>query len=106
MRICVRNANERDGPVLRGLLEISVRTLQARDYTAPQIEMALKMVYGIDTQLIRDGTYYVAESDAENADLATTIVGCGGWSRRRTLFGGDQYFGRQNELLDPEVDAA
>jgi GNAT superfamily N-acetyltransferase len=55
-------------------------------------------VYGVDTQLIADGTYWVAEMGE--------IVGCGGWSRRATLFGGDQYAGREDSLLDPTKDAA
>lgn len=96
--IAVRRATPDDVPTLRALIDASVRGLQARDYTAAEIERALATVYGVDSQLIADGTYWVAEEGE--------IVGCGGWSRRATLFGGDQYAGRQDALLDPKTDAA
>jgi GNAT superfamily N-acetyltransferase len=88
-----------DAPVLKALIAASVRGLSRDDYTDAQIEAALGSAFGVDTELIRDGTYFVAESAGE-------IVGCGGWSKRRTLFGGDQQVGRQSELLDPLCDAA
>lgn len=99
-------------PELRPLIEASVLGLQAGDYSAVQMEQALKAVYGVDTQLIADGTYFVAEArreqkkDDENESAAKVIVGCGGWSRRRTLYGGDQFAGREDALLDPGRDAA
>jgi GNAT superfamily N-acetyltransferase len=96
--IRVRIATVDDVPALRALIDASVRGLQTRDYTAAVVERALATVYGVDTQLIADGTYWVAESDE--------IVGCGGWSKRATLFGGDQYAGRADSLLDPTKDAA
>jgi GNAT superfamily N-acetyltransferase len=96
--ITVRIATLDDVPTLEALIDASVRGLQAHDYTAAEIERALATVYGVDTRLIADGTYWVAE--------ATEIVGCGGWSRRATLFGGDQYAGREDSFLDPEKDAA
>ena len=78
----------------------SVWVLQANEYNDEQREAAIRLVYGVDTQLIRDGTYFVVEHDG-------TIVACGGWSRRRTLFGGDQHAPtREPELLDPATDAA
>jgi len=106
--IRLRPATSADVQCLQELLETSVRRLQAHDYTQIQIETALQTLYGIDTQLVADGTYYVTEYHATAGDKATspTIVGCGGWSKRRTLFGGDQYAGRQDELLDPLKDAA
>ncbi len=82
------------------MIEASVRGLQARDYTPSQIDGALESVYGVDTQLIVDGTYYAAETSASR------IVACGGWSKRKTLYGGDQYSGREDDLLDPRCDAA
>ena len=97
--ITVRRATPADIPTLRALIDASVRGLQAHDYSAAEIERALATVYGVDTQLIADGTYWVAESPP-------AIVGCGGWSRRATLFGGDQYAGREDALLDPQRDAA
>jgi GNAT superfamily N-acetyltransferase len=96
--IRVRIATVDDVPTLRALIDASVRGLQTRDYSAAEIERALATVYGVDTQLIADGTYWVAE--------VGEIVGCGGWSRRATLFGGDQYAGRKDSLLDPTKDAA
>jgi len=103
--IRVRKAVAGDVPRLREVIEASVRGLQAEDYSAAQIEGALKTVYGVDSQLITDGTYFVAEvAGAEGAD--PVVVGCGGWSKRKTLYGGDQYAGREDSLLDPARDAA
>ncbi len=102
MKVRVRTAVSEDTPRLREIIEASVRGLQAEDYSAAQIEGALASVYGVDSQLIADGTYFVAEI----ADHAAEIVACGGWSKRRTLYGGDQYAGREDSLLNPETDAA
>ena len=107
----IRPAVAADIPVLRELIEASVRGLQARDYTPTQLESALKTVYGVDSQLIADGTYFAAEAEAgevepKNAKRERVIVGCGGWSKRKTLFGGDRWTGREDELLDPLRDAA
>ena len=118
MNVRVRKATVTDMPRLRELIEASVRGLQARDYSPAQIEGALQTVYGVDSQLIADGTYFVAEvvknphpskparnwasSDAGKRE----IVGCGGWSKRQTLYGGDQFAGREDSLLDPACDAA
>ncbi len=96
--VTVRLAVPADIPALRDLIHASVRGLQASDYTPAQIEGALATVYGVDTQLIADGTYFVAE--------ASTPVGCGGWSKRKTLFGGDHWNAREDDLLDPLRDAA
>ena len=121
--ICIRLATPGDITVLREVIEASVRGLQARDYTAGQIEAALRSVYGVDTQLIADGTYFVAETSGSVAEASgfvagaaseepaltksrPVIVACGGWSKRKTLFGGDQWNARQDDLLDPVRDAA
>ncbi len=101
----LRLATPDDIPALHALIEASVRGLQAGDYTPAQIEGALGTVLGVDTQLIADQTYYVAES-AEPAATAPRMAGCGGWSKRKTLFGADRGPGRAPELLDPAVDAA
>jgi predicted N-acetyltransferase YhbS len=95
----LRKATLADAPSLELLIAESVRGLSRQDYTDAQIEAALGTAFGLDRELIRDGTYFVAEVDGE-------IVGCGGWSRRKTLFGGDQQPGRQSELLDPVRDSA
>ncbi len=101
MPIFVRQAALDDIPRLKTLIEASVRGLQAQDYSREQIDRALQAVYGVDTRLIADGTYYAAQTDD-----GATIVGCGGWSKRKTLFGGDQFSEREDALLDPLTDAA
>ena len=108
MSIRIRTATHDEVPVLRELIEASVRQLQAHDYTEKQREAALRTVFGVDSQLIADGTYLVADaSDAHGVcDAKPAIAGCGGWSKRKTLFGGDQWSGREDSLLDPARDAA
>jgi GNAT superfamily N-acetyltransferase len=113
-QIRLRLAVPEDVPVLRKLIEASVRGLQTEDYTPAQIEGALQTVFGVDSQLIADGTYIVAEAlsganeGAKPADAKAswTIVGCGGWSKRKTLYGSDHWIGREDALLDPQRDAA
>jgi GNAT superfamily N-acetyltransferase len=99
MNFILRQAVPADAPALRALIDASVRGLQAADYTSAQIEGALRSLYGVDSQLIADGTYFVVEAEA-------VIVGCGGWSKRKTLFGGDRWTGREDSLLNPLQDAA
>jgi GNAT superfamily N-acetyltransferase len=102
----LRLATEEDIPPLHALIEASVRGLQAADYTPAQIEGALGTVLGLDTQLIRDETYFVAETPDQNPITRKRLAGCGGWSKRKTLFGADRGPGREPALLDPVVDAA
>ena len=112
--IRLRLAVLEDVPVLRKLIEASVRGLQTEDYTPAQLEGALETVFGVDSQLIADGTYIVAEApraanaSGEPTDTKSnwTIVGCGGWSKRKTLYGSDHWTGREDALLDPQRDAA
>jgi len=110
--IKIRKATFEDVPRLREIIEASVRGLQAGDYSAAQIESALRFIYGVDSQLIADGTYFVAESSVGLAPATPTpsgykvIVACGGWSKRKTLYGGDQFAGREDSLLDPAGEAA
>ena len=99
MSFVVRLATERDVPSLERLITESARTLSAGYYTERQIESAIVHIFGVDSQLIADGTYYAAV-------MAGQIVGCGGWSKRSTLFGGDQMKGDVDDLLDPARDAA
>lgn len=112
VKIRIRQATSADIPVLRDLIEASVRGLQSKDYSPSQIDSALATVFGVDTQLIADGTYFVAENVgatvpvAQQSDPVPLIVGCGGWSKRKTLYGGDQWTGREAALLDPTHDAA
>ena len=100
----LRLAVPEDIPALRELIDVSVRGLQAQDYSAEQLEGALGTAYGVDTQLIADGTYYVAE--AANAAGRKVLAGCGGWSKRKTLYGSDHGPYRDAGLLDPACDAA
>jgi GNAT superfamily N-acetyltransferase len=104
IQIQIRKAIAADIPRLREVIEDSVRGLQAGDYSPAQIEGALQSVYGVDSQLIADGTYLVAE--AIDSQGKPELVGCGGWSKRKTLYGGDQYAGREDSLLDPTQHAA
>lgn len=88
-----------DVPALQQLIPESVRALSIGYYTPRQIESAITHIFGIDTQLVADGTYYAAVDGDQYA-------GCGGWSRRKTLFGGDQMKSAEDNLLDPAHDAA
>ena len=105
MDVQIRKAVPADVPRLRHVIDASVRGLQAEDYSAAQIESALKSVYGVDSQLIADGTYFVAETAQPGTGIAL-IIACGGWSKRKTLYGGDQFAAREDSLLDPQRDAA
>jgi GNAT superfamily N-acetyltransferase len=101
MNFRIRTATNEDVAEIRKLIDASVRTLQGGDYSAAQIDASLKTVFTTDRQLIADGTYFVAL--AEDGELA----GCGGWSKRKTLYGGDHQMEKiESELLDPAVDAA
>ena len=95
----IRMATEEDVPTLEQLIKESVQVLQASDYTVEQRQTALRAVYGVDTRLIHDGTYFAVEADQ-------VIVACGGWSRRTTLYGGDHHANREDAPLNPETDPA
>ncbi|MEO5580458.1 MAG: GNAT family N-acetyltransferase [Gemmatimonadaceae bacterium] len=95
----LRKATADDHAALADLIARSARKLGADAYTPEQIDGALRGAFGVDSQLVRDGTYFVAEADGR-------IVGCGGWSRRHTLFGGDTHTQRDAAELEPGVDAA
>lgn len=96
----LRRATLDDRPAIAALIAVSARGLGRGDYTDRQIESAIETgVFGVDTELIRDGTYFVVESEE-------MLVGCGGWSRRKTLFGGDRFASRVAEELDPRTEPA
>ncbi len=95
----IRVATVDDVPALNGLISASVRQLSAGFYTPPQVEAALAGVFGVDSQVIADSTYYIIEGDAG-------IAAAGGWSARRTLYGGDQTKGADDPLLDPGTEPA
>lgn len=99
MSITLRQATFDDVPLLQGLIARSARALSAADYRPAQVEGALQGAFGVDSQLLADQTYFVAEE-------CGAIVGCGGWSYRSTLFGGDARAGRDASLLDPKSQAA
>jgi GNAT superfamily N-acetyltransferase len=95
----IRLATPADLPALCELIPLSVRGSSRGFYSAAQIESAIRHIFGPDTQLIADRTYFVAT-------VGGVLVGCGGWSRRRTLFGGDQMKTDDDPLLDPNTEPA
>jgi N-acetylglutamate synthase-like GNAT family acetyltransferase len=103
LSFAIRQAVGADIPQIRQLIEVSVRVLQRGDYSTEQIEGALGTVFGVDTRLIEDGTYYLVEAEHSGGKR---LVGCGGWSRRKTLFGSDQRPDREDTFLDPRAEAA
>lgn len=95
----LRNAKPSDIPALRELIELSGRALSAGYYSPEQADAITRFVFGVDTQLIADQTYFAI-------DDMSNIVACGGWSKRRTLFGGDQTKSGPDPLLDPATEPA
>lgn len=95
----LRLARIDDTPDIERLITASVRELSRGFYTPEQAESGLKFVFGVDSQLIADGTYFVIEDDEG-------LVAAGGWSRRNHLYGGDQTKHDDDTLLDPACDAA
>jgi GNAT superfamily N-acetyltransferase len=95
----LRRATRDDLPALRRLIDTSVRALSVGFYSHAEIESGLRHVFGPDTALIADGTYWVFDDDG-------TIAAAGGWSRRDTLYGGDQAKRGDDPLLDPARDPA
>lgn len=95
----IRRAVLEEREAIRTLIAESARRLSREHYDDRQIELAIETVFGVDTDLIEDGTYFVAEDSG-------MLVGCGGWSKRKTLFGGDQFSSRDAGYLDPESEPA
>lgn len=93
-----RAAHRDDLDALRALMDAAISELQKPFLDKAQIDSS-RTIMGLDTQLIDDGTYFIVESDGQ-------LAGCGGWSRRATMYGGDQTPGRSAALLDPARDAA
>jgi GNAT superfamily N-acetyltransferase len=96
----IRVAAMEDVPRLQELIPLSVRNLRT-GYSSEQVEAALGNALGVDTQLVRDGTYFVVEAESE-------LAGCGGWSRRKTLYGSDHVHAeaKDDSWLDPRTDPA
>ena len=99
MPLTIRAASAADVPALDALIARSARGLSSSDYRPAQIEGALRGAFGVDSQLLADQTYFVVEDSGK-------ILGCGGWSFRSTLFGGDARQGRDSSTLDPKSQAA
>jgi GNAT superfamily N-acetyltransferase len=97
--IVIRPATADEIAPLERLIAESARALSQGFYDDREIEAAIAHILGVDSELIADGTYFAAEAGGR-------LVGCGGWSRRRTLFGGDRFAAREAGLLDPAIDAA
>ena len=95
----IRLARVDDIPTLEVLIPLSVRVLHAPYYSTAQMEAALGPVFGVDRQLISDGTYFAVEHSSH-------IVGCGGWSCRCAVFGGDRSRVSEDDALDPAHDPA
>lgn len=95
----IRNALPAEVTALNALIAASATELSRGYYSSSQITSLVTHVFGVDTQLLTDETYYVIER-------AGQLVACGGWSRRRTLYGGDQAKDTSDPLLDPAVEAA
>lgn len=100
----LRLATKEDIGAIQELIPRAARELSQGFYSQQQIESAIRFIFGPDTALIDDGTYYVACES--NGLVAERIIGCGGWSRRRTLYGGDQMKRADDSVLDPAKDAA
>ena len=95
----LRLAKQADVPGLSKLIQLSGRELSAGFYSPEQAEALVRHVFGVDSQLIADQTYFAIEDSG-------VIAACGGWSKRRTLFGGDQAKSGPDPLLNPSTDAA
>ncbi len=98
-RLNLRQATPSDIPALESLIPLSARSLQTGQYSAQQIDAALGPVFGVDAQLISDGTYFAVEHSGQ-------IIASGGWSRRRAVFGGDRSRAGEHSLMDPSRDPA
>ena len=96
--LTIRLATAADLVILRGIMAVAIAE-NLKSFLPPELIRASEKVMGLDTTLVEDGTYWIVHAHGEAA-------GCGGWSRRNTLYGGDHTGGRNAALLDPAVDAA
>ncbi|KTD71064.1 MULTISPECIES: GNAT family N-acetyltransferase [Legionella] len=95
----IRTAQIDEINLLNQLIEHSARGLSQEDYSKQEIEGAIHSIFGVDKELVMDQTYYVIEKEG-------TVIACGGWSKRKTLFGGDQCKTREEGFLNPQTDYA
>ena len=98
-QLIVRHSTLEEIPELNRMIVESARVLSRGFYTEQEAESAIKYVFGVDSALVNDGSYFTSILDGE-------LAGCGGWSRRRTLYGGDQRPMGADEFLDPAHDPA
>lgn len=96
----IRPATVQDTLKMEALIRESARVLSSSDYSADEIATAITHVFGVDSELLADGSYFVVEDEGD------ALLACGGWSRRKTLFGGDRFTARESGYLDPAQDAA
>ena len=99
VRLTVRKARLGDTAAMTTLIHASVRGLSRGFYSEQQVESALRHVFGVDTMLVEDGTYFCVEA-------GDVIAGCGGWSMRQTHYGGDHAKQKPDTLIDPATDPA
>jgi GNAT superfamily N-acetyltransferase len=97
----IRSATPADKQNLDRLIALSARALSRDAYSEEEIETAIAHVFGVDSELVADGSYFVVEPPEGGEALA-----CGGWSRRKTLFGGDRFAARSSGYLDPQHEPA
>src|SRR6185295_7382635 len=95
----IRKAKMEDREAIQQLIAESARKLSREHYSDTQIDAAIAKVFGVDTTLIEEGTYFVVE-------IGGQLAGCGGWSKRKTLFGGDQYSSRDIDYIPPKTAPA
>ncbi len=97
-----RLAQESDIPAIESLMRAAIAG-NMKDFLSKEEITAAQETMGLDTTLIEDQTYFVIEAEAQGE---TVMVGCGGWGKRKTLYGGDHTKGRDDDFADPAVDAA
>jgi GNAT superfamily N-acetyltransferase len=91
-----------DMPAIMELMQLAIEENMKAFLSAAEIA-AVKHSMGLDQTLIEDGSYFLIEAESEGK---TVLVGCGGWGRRRTLYGGDQSSGRDDSFSDPLTEPA
>ncbi|MFT7688298.1 MAG: GNAT superfamily N-acetyltransferase [Candidatus Azotimanducaceae bacterium] len=102
LRMKHRIATEKDIPVIVKLMQLSI-SVNMKEFLSEEEIIAAQETMGVDSSLVKDGTYFIVETIVDNESI---LVGCGGWGKRKTLYGGDHTLGRDDGLSDPSLDAA